>query len=118
MRAGPRRPHTQTTAARPSGTLGCPALTAAPPRQRAAGVAKYRGIPFLSPPDVIAGFIQNLVGECDEEEVIRGAKPSLPDGFKSGFKENASKRISTKTKARPSESAEEGAPAAREEAAS
>jgi len=82
------------------------------------GVAKYRGIPFLSPPDVIAGFIQNLVGECDEEEVIRGAKPSLPDGFKSGFKENASKRISTKTKARPSESTDAGAPAAREEAAS
>jgi len=74
------------------------------------GVAKYRGIPFLSPPDVIAGFIQNLVGECDEEEVIRGAKPSLPDGFKSGFKEKASQRISTKTKAHPKPKAAEDEP--------
>uniref|UniRef100_A0A7S3ARZ5 Uncharacterized protein n=1 Tax=Haptolina ericina TaxID=156174 RepID=A0A7S3ARZ5_9EUKA len=63
------------------------------------GVAKYRGVPFLSAPDVIAGFIQNLVGEADEEEVIRGAKPSLPDGFKSGFKEKAGARITEKVKA-------------------
>ena len=34
------------------------------------GIAKYRGVPSLSPGQAVAGFIQNLLGEKNEEQVL------------------------------------------------